>query len=98
MDDQELKQFFSRVADRYNQCALDKIGYVAHERLPKRLMELHQAKRDGESQSNSSAPLSVIDLACGTGLCSKLLFEAGCEVIGVDFSPGMLEWLSLIHI
>lgn len=90
MNDQELKQFFSRVADRYNQCALDKIGYVAHERLPKRLLELHHAKRDREVEPTSSAPLSVIDLACGTGLCSRLFFEAGCQVIGVDFSPGML--------
>ncbi|MEZ4362809.1 MAG: GNAT family N-acetyltransferase [Kofleriaceae bacterium] len=34
---------------------------------------------------------AVVELACGGGVSSKLLVDAGCEVIGVDVSEAMLE-------
>ena len=36
-------------------------------------------------------PLSVLDLACGTGTVSRLLVGRGYAVTGVDLSAGMLE-------
>jgi SAM-dependent methyltransferase len=36
-------------------------------------------------------PLSVLDLACGTGTVSRLLVGRGYAVTGVDLSVGMLE-------
>ena len=90
-DEQELQNFFSRVAGGYEKCAVEKIGYIAHERLPQRLLQLKQtqAKANSEADGNTT-PLRVLDLACGTGLCSKAFFAAGCEVTGVDFAPGMI--------
>lgn len=85
MDDKHLRQFFSRVAPQYDQCALERIGYIAHLNLPRRLIELAKA-----------APLSpeipqVLDLACGTGLSAELYFQEGWQVTGIDFSAGMLD-------
>lgn len=37
------------------------------------------------------AGLSVLDAGCGTGYLSRKLNERGAEVIGVDFSPVMIE-------
>lgn len=33
----------------------------------------------------------ILDLACGTGEISRVLLDAGAEVMGVDFSEGMLD-------
>lgn len=33
----------------------------------------------------------VLDLGCGTGSLSLLMAEAGYEVVGIDFSPRMIE-------
>lgn len=36
-------------------------------------------------------PITVLDVACGTGNVSELLSERGYEVVGVDISPQMIE-------
>ncbi len=36
-------------------------------------------------------PLTVLDLACGTGNVSELLAQRGYKVVGVDISPAMVE-------
>lgn len=36
-------------------------------------------------------PGTVLDLCCGSGNVSLLLAEDGCQVTGVDISPGMIE-------
>ena len=36
-------------------------------------------------------PLRVLDLCCGQGNVTRALVDAGCEVIGADFSKAMLE-------
>lgn len=33
----------------------------------------------------------VLDLGCGSGVLAKELMELGCSVVGVDFSPEMVE-------
>ncbi|MEV4514430.1 class I SAM-dependent methyltransferase [Dactylosporangium sp. NPDC049525] len=38
-----------------------------------------------------AAPVSVVDLGCGTGSVSVLLAEAGHRVYGLDASAGMLD-------
>ena len=40
---------------------------------------------------NKSNNETVIDLGCGTGSYSTALSEAGFSVLGVDFSPKMVE-------
>lgn len=84
MNEDELREFYSRVAAGYDQ-VVAKMGYFAHLQLPERLIELHSADR------KRKRPTRVLDLACGTGLGAELFFEVGYEVTGVDYSPGMLE-------
>lgn len=81
IDDKDNRQdFYSKVATNYDHYAVERLGYKAHELVPKRLLELHN-KQSG----------TVLDLACGTGLASLPFFEAGFDVIGIDYSPGMIE-------
>ena len=34
---------------------------------------------------------TVVDLGCGSGILARTLSEAGCDVLGVDISPAMIE-------
>jgi len=37
-------------------------------------------------------PISALDIACGTGLASELLYERGyAPVVGIDLSPAMIQ-------
>lgn len=76
----DRRNFYSRIASRYEECAVTDVGYEAHLRVPRRLIEIH-----GKSEAN------VLDLGCGTGLSSVVFFDAGFEVTGLDYSPGMIE-------
>ncbi len=33
----------------------------------------------------------ILDLGCGDGVLTKQLLDFGCEVLGVDASPAMVE-------
>lgn len=35
---------------------------------------------------------TVLDAACGCGYGSKLMFDAGCTVIGIDIDAGAIAW------
>jgi ubiquinone/menaquinone biosynthesis C-methylase UbiE len=76
----DRKEFFSKIASEYDKFVIERLGYQAHVKVPAKLLELHN-KREG----------FVLDLACGTGLGSRLFFESGFDVIGIDFSPGMID-------
>ena len=80
MTDDDRRDFYSRIASKYDACATTDVGYEAHLRVPKRLLELY-----GKPKAR------VLDLGCGTGLSSVIFFECGFEVTGLDYSPGMLE-------
>ncbi|RWX20132.1 class I SAM-dependent methyltransferase, partial [Rhizobium leguminosarum] len=43
------------------------------------------------ARANIAPGSRVLDVACGTGVLSKALAEAGAHVIGVDASEGYLE-------
>jgi SAM-dependent methyltransferase len=77
----ERRDYYSRIAPQYEECALKATGYVAHEVVPHRLMQLY----------DKTGPLDVLDLGCGTGMGSLPFIERGDKVTGMDFSPGMLE-------
>ena len=42
-------------------------------------------------RENGISVRSAMDLACGTGILCQMLFDAGVEAAGMDFSPGMIE-------
>ncbi|HEY9755343.1 MAG TPA: class I SAM-dependent methyltransferase [Oculatellaceae cyanobacterium] len=75
----ERRDFFTRIAKGYDDCVVNAIGYTAYKTLPERALELHPGAK------------TVLDLACGTGLSSEAFFAQGLEVIGIDYSPGMIE-------
>lgn len=77
----ELTKRFDDVAPDYERIVKEEAGYSAYVRVPERIVELLRPK----------AKASVLDLACGTGLSSLAFFEAGFDVTGVDFAPGMIE-------
>jgi 2-polyprenyl-3-methyl-5-hydroxy-6-metoxy-1,4-benzoquinol methylase len=76
----DRRDFYSRIAAQYDQCVVENVCYDAHLRVPKRVLELY-----GKPQAK------VLDLGCGTGLSSVVFFDAGFEVTGLDYSPGMIE-------
>ena len=43
------------------------------------------------SESCASPGMAALDLCCGHGIVARALAAAGADVIGVDFSPAMLE-------
>ncbi|MDX2106152.1 MAG: class I SAM-dependent methyltransferase [Candidatus Melainabacteria bacterium] len=78
----ERRDYYSRIAEQYEKCALEETGYKAHEIVPTKLFQL----LEGFEQ-----PISVLDLGCGTGLASVPFIERNDLVTGIDFSPGMIE-------
>lgn len=58
--------------------------FAGYEELMGRIAARIIEKRRG------GAPVSVLDLGCGTGVLASRLAEAGCSVTGVDFSAEML--------
>ncbi|MCR5032751.1 MAG: class I SAM-dependent methyltransferase [Lachnospiraceae bacterium] len=56
--------------------------------------EILQAEKEGREATEevllSQEKGTILDLGCGTGTLSELLYDAGYDVIGVDLSPQML--------
>jgi len=77
--DEQRRDFYSRVASQYDQCVIEEIGYTAYKLVPKKVLAL-----------SGLANGTVLDLGCGTGLGAMAFFEANFEVIGIDYSPGMI--------
>lgn len=70
--------------------------YDRYAEIYDRLGQRHFAERTAAALLDHLAardvrPQRVLDLACGTGAASLIFAAAGCEVIGLDRSPTMLE-------
>ncbi|MCW5823675.1 MAG: class I SAM-dependent methyltransferase [Cyanobacteria bacterium TGS_CYA1] len=78
----ERRDYYSRIAEQYEKCALEETGYKAHEIVPAKLFQMIEGFEH---------PISVLDLGCGTGLASVPFIDRNDLVTGVDFSPGMIE-------
>ncbi len=79
--DRFVRFVFDRAADEYD-AALVRLGYEA----PRLLHECAV-----ETMSESSGPLDMLDLGCGTGLCGVLFRPMARRLVGVDLSPAMLQ-------
>lgn len=77
-----VSTLFDGFADTFDEKLVGELGY----RTP-------QALHDMVSQflAAASAPLDVIDLGCGTGLCAPLFRGMARTLHGVDLSPRMIE-------
>ncbi len=79
MSNDDRRDFYSRIASKYDACVTTDARYDAHLRVPNKLVELY-----GQYKAK------VLDLGCGTGLSSIVFFAYGFEVTGIDCSPGMI--------
>jgi len=52
---------------------------------------LSEARRPLRGRTGGAPPWSVLDAGCGTGRVAIELAARGCEVVGVDADPAMLE-------
>jgi len=77
---QDRRDFYSRIAAHYDEIVVNDVRYEAHVLVPQRLLELY-----------AKPHARVLDLACGTGLGSMRFFEAGFDVVGIDYSSGMID-------
>lgn len=75
-----IVNLFDGYAERFDEHLVGKLQYRAHERLCEAVLAQHLA-----------APLDVLDLGCGTGLCAPLLAPVARSMTGVDLAPKMLE-------
>ena len=74
-----VKDLFDNYADRFDTALVEYLHY----RTPELLAELVLRK-------SPPAPLDVLDLGCGTGLCGPLLQPVARRLTGVDLSTNML--------
>jgi SAM-dependent methyltransferase len=75
-----VNTIFSRLARTYDRELPDDMQYTAYLTVPRLVIGAL-----GHPQA------SVLDLGCGTGLSSLLLFQAGYEVTGIDGTPAMVR-------
>jgi predicted TPR repeat methyltransferase len=75
-----VKDLFDKYADRFDAELVE----VLHYRTPELLAQL-------VLRHSTPAPLDVLDLGCGTGLCGPLLRPVARRLTGVDLSANMLD-------
>lgn len=77
-----LESQFDAWAERYDQDVTrdDAFPFAGYERVLATILE----------QARVSPGMRVLDLGIGTGNLARLFVEAGCTVVGVDFSAAML--------
>lgn len=78
---QYVEGLFDAYANGFDQHVVDVLGYRAHEVLASEIMRLAPGQWFE----------SVLDLGCGTGLCSARLKTCSGSLTGVDLSSQMLE-------
>jgi predicted TPR repeat methyltransferase len=76
-----VKSLFDRYAPRFDNELVQNLQY----RGPELLLDLIQRHLPPKT-----APLDVLDLGCGTGLCGALLRPLACRLNGIDLSENML--------
>lgn len=85
----EIYGDFAAVYDRF----MDTTPYEEWCELLTELIEKYgvsRPKRDSENAMESEQNL-VVDLGCGTGTLTELLYQKGYDMIGVDNAPSMLN-------
>ena len=75
-----VKDLFDNYADRFDTALVETLNY----RTPQLLVDLVM-------RNATPAPLDVLDLGCGTGLCGPLLQPIARRLVGIDLSANMLD-------
>ena len=82
MNQEELRAAFDEWAHSYDQDVKSTTGFP--------FAGYSQALAAVWEKAEAAPGMSVVDLGVGTGNLSRLFVAAGCQVLGVDFSPEML--------
>lgn len=80
--DDYVRATFDRFASSFDEVLVERLRYVAPQRLAEALLPQLGAPRRA---------LAVLDAGCGTGLCGPLLREHAARLVGVDLSSAMIE-------
>uniref|UniRef100_A0A3Q2NN21 Williams-Beuren syndrome chromosomal region 27 protein-like n=1 Tax=Fundulus heteroclitus TaxID=8078 RepID=A0A3Q2NN21_FUNHE len=79
---EQTMEFYNDQAETYHQ-----VGLLLEYRAPHHLIDFLLANYSGDREK-----VQVLDVACGAGLVTKLMFERGFRnFVGVDCSKEMLE-------
>ena len=81
MSMQAVRHYFDNQADTYFNKLTSGLLNLITRRERAIVMELLQP----------TAGETVLDAGCGPGIYCSFLKEAGCEVVGIDISPSMVE-------
>lgn len=77
-----VRETFDSFASTFESVLIEKLEYVAPQRLADALLpKLGAARRS----------LTILDAGCGTGLCGPLLREHASALVGVDLSSAMIQ-------
>ncbi|HKY05671.1 MAG TPA: class I SAM-dependent methyltransferase, partial [Blastocatellia bacterium] len=80
MDVNEIVEVYTYYAGHYENEFTNERRYTAYKRIPRLVID--ELKRE---------PARILDLGCGTGLSSRLFFEHGYEVTGIDITRAMIK-------
>lgn len=80
--DDYVRNTFDAFAASFDQVLVDRLGYVAPQRLHAALTQ---------HLGDPARRLVILDAGCGTGLCAPLFREHASLLVGVDLSGGMVE-------
>lgn len=81
-DPRYVRHLFDQFSRDYDTRMLGELHYSAPQML-RRMAELIGL--------SARAPLDILDLGCGTGLCGEIFADLAGRLDGVDLSPGMLD-------
>ena len=79
MKAKEIKKEYSQLANKYNKI-VKWAKYTAHLKIAQLIVN-----KLGKKEAK------VLDLGCGPGISSVLLFKKGYTVTGIDIAPGMIK-------
>lgn len=74
---------FDKWSGNYDESIANSIGYPFE--------GYYDVLGEVQSRINISKTTKILDLGVGTGLLSSVLYENGAEVVGLDFSEGMIK-------
>lgn len=80
MDVKEIVEVYTYYAGHYENEFTNERRYTAYKRIPQLVI--------GEL---GKGPARILDLGCGTGLSSRMFFEKGYEVTGIDITRAMIK-------